>query len=104
MNRASNLNQENELRLLLDKIRANSAVLSDYQRYEQILGQNGTTSQQMEMLLRRNGFFSIEQYYNQRTAAKTLEEKRRTDGEFLGAMLGIGGGLLLLWALLSAKR
>jgi hypothetical protein len=107
MNSTTNLEmakQETELRSLLDKIRSNSANLSDYLKYEQILSDNGITADQMAMVLRRNGFYSIEQYYNQRTKAQTLDEKRRTDGELLGAILGLGGGLLLLWGLLASKK
>ena len=96
--------QEEELRILLDKIRYNTAKLSDYNRYEEILVQNGITDQQMVMILRRNGFYSIEQYLNQRATAKTIDEKRRTEGEILGGILGLGGGLLLLWTLLSSKK
>jgi hypothetical protein len=97
--------QEQELRILLDKIRNNSAALSDYQKYEQILSSNGINASEMDMILRRNGFYSMEQYYSQRTkATKSFEEKRRTDGEMLGTILGLGGGLLLLWAFLGSQK
>lgn len=107
MNKILNLEmteQESELRSLLDKIRSNSANLNDYQKYENILSKNGITADEMAMVLRRNGFYSIEQYFNQRTKAQSLDEKRRTDGELLGAILGLGGGLLLLWGLLASKK
>jgi hypothetical protein len=97
-------NQEAELRTLLDKIRDNSAHLSDYQKYEMILSQNSIASDEMTMLLRRHGFYSIEQYYNQRANAKTFDERRRTDGELLGSLVGLGGGLLLFWERLATKK
>lgn len=96
--------QEAELRILLDKIRNNSAEASDYHRYEEILNNNSITAQEMTMILRRNGFYSIEQYYHQRSSAITFDEKRRTDGELLGNLLGLGGGLLLFWQRSASQK
>jgi len=95
------------LRGLQDKIRYNAASIEDYHKYENILKENGVAEEDLVGVLKRNGFYNWEQYFNQRQAAKgtkDFEEKRRTEGATLGWILGIGGALLLLWAATSTSN
>lgn len=94
-----NSKEYNELQVLHGKIRGNTATSGDYSRYEDILARNGISHEQFVRILRQNGFSSLEQYYTQRQVAQTPEQRFVVEGAVLGAILGIGGALLLYWGL-----
>ncbi len=93
-----------ELEALQAKIRSNSASLADYERYEEILITNGISQEQFLSVLKRNGFLSLEDYCEQRNRAKTLNQRYITEGAALGAILGIGAGLLMYWRIKSVSK
>lgn len=95
--------EQEELIKLQNKIRYNFAVLEDYERYERILFNHGYNQNDFISQLQRNGFTSLEHYYYQRNHAQTIEEKAKVD-KFLAWLLGIGGALLLFWAIKKNKE
>lgn len=88
-----------ELEMLQKTIRANTAELSDYERYKALLLANGITQARFQNVLEKSGFYSLEQYYKQRKRAKNATQKHLTEGAVLGALLGMGEGLQMYWRL-----
>ncbi|MBI5326159.1 MAG: hypothetical protein HZB41_12960 [Ignavibacteriae bacterium] len=92
-----------ELKGLQEKIRYNFASLEDYKKYEQMLLDYGYSQDEIQNELKRMGFYSWEQYINNKSKPKTFAERLK-DGEFNGWILGLGTALLLYFALKDDKK
>lgn len=92
-----------ELENLQHKIRYNIAKYDDYKRYENILTSYGLSNERILNELKKAGFNSLEEYVYKRQNANSLADKKMTEGDILAWLLGIGGALLLFWALTKNK-
>jgi len=87
---------QNRIKFLSDKIERNEATLQDYYAYEKLLIASGVDQYKIQSKLNEAGFESLEDYYNKRQAAKTLQQKREiNDAAVLGALVGLGIGVLI---------
>ena len=85
-------NTYNELELLTQKIESNTAVLSDYQRYELILKNGGLSKEYIYSYLNRAGFNGWIDLIN---ARKEKEKEKDNQAKLIGGIVGLGLGLLL---------
>ncbi len=83
---------KNELEALTRKIEHNTADLGDYQRYEQLLSSGGLSHSYIFSYLNRVGFKTWEEFVSAR-------KKKQIEANTVGALIGLGLGLLLLAAL-----
>lgn len=82
----------NELEVLTQKIEKNTAILSDYQRYEYLLKQGGLSNDYIYSYLNRAGFNNWTELIN---ARKNIENQETSNAIVVGGLIGIGIGLLL---------
>ena len=83
----------------MEKIERNEAVLADYRRYEHLLLRAGLSEEYVHSYLYRGGFSSWEDFYRARL---DQESANRVSGTAVGAILGLGMGMLLYSALKPA--
>lgn len=83
---------KNELEALTQKIEQNSANLDDYKRYETILTSGGLSHTYIFSYLNRAGFRTWEEFIAAR-------KKKAAEANTVGALIGLGLGILLLAAL-----
>ncbi len=97
----SNLTNEEKsvLDLLIQKIKRNQAALNDYQQFEALLSKGGISKSQLFHVLSNEGYYSWDSYMNARNHAVSLEDKRKTEVNIIGGILGLALLALLLGAL-----
>ena len=85
-------NLYNELEVLTNKIEDNSADLDDYKKYESLLNQGGLSIEFIHSHLNKAGFNNWNELIE---ARKSKERKETSNAMVIGALIGLGIGLLL---------
>ena len=86
----------NELESLTKKIEQNTANLEDYKRYEVLLTSGGVNHNYIFTYLNKAGFRGWEEFIAAR-------QKKQTEANTVGALIGLGLGLLLIAAISNNK-
>lgn len=92
----------NELEVLSKKIEQNTATLTDYKRYEQILLEGGLSHDYIFHSLSQAGFDTWEEFVE----ARKRKQRKSDDLEsgLIGGLVGIGLGLLLIGIFSGDKK
>lgn len=90
-----------EIDLLSGRIRNNTATLSDYYRYEQLLTDGGMPYEFIQKVLDRVGFHTWEELLQMR---QDSERDKFNESTAVGSVLGFGTGYKLWSGLKSAFR
>jgi hypothetical protein len=85
-------NLYHELEILTRKIEQNTATLDDYNRYETILLQGGLSSDYIHSYLIRAGFSNWNDLV---LARRNKEQEKSQNAGVIGALVGLGLGLLI---------
>ncbi|MEP2936864.1 MAG: hypothetical protein ABJM06_00620 [Gilvibacter sp.] len=85
-------NLYDELEVLTQKIENNTANLDDYNRYESILLQGGLSLDYIHSYLNRAGF---RDWNDLVLARRSKEVEKSTNAGVIGAIIGLGLGLLI---------
>ena len=90
----------NELEVISKKIENNTATIEDYKRYEYLLQSGGLSHDYIYSYLIRAGFNSWEDFI----AARKKKENNDKEASLVGAIIGLGLGLLLIAMLGSNSK
>ena len=82
----------NELEVLTQKIERNTATLTDYDRYENLLQKGGLTHNYIYSYLNRAGFNTWDEFLQ----ARKQKKNDQMSGALVGGIIGLGIGLLLM--------
>jgi hypothetical protein len=88
-----------QLEALTKKIEQNTASLDDYKHYEKLLMNGGLTHNFIYSYLNRAGFNSWTDFVKARQS-----KQQDVEASDIGALIGLGLGILLLAALFSGKK